>query len=56
MIEKIAFPTKPEGHTDILTDRQTYIQTDIQNTRRTDISSYRVALLLKVIIVLESGG
>ena len=33
--EKIAFPTKPDG------------QTDIQTDRRSDICFYRVALLLK---------
>ena len=38
--EKIAFPPKPDGQTDI--------QTDLQTDRRTDISVYRVPLLLKI--------
>ena len=38
--EKITFPPKPDG------------QTDIQTYRRTDICFYRVALLLKNIYIL----
>ena len=39
--EKITFPPKPDRPTDRPTDRHTY--------RRTDISVYRVASLLKII-------
>ncbi len=43
--EKITFPPKPDRHI----YRHTYIQTD----RRTDISFYRVALLLKTVKIIH---
>ncbi len=45
--EKITFPPKPGGHTDI--------QIDIQTVRRTDISVYRVASLLKITCIYLKG-
>ena len=41
--EKITFPPKP--------DIQTHIQTDRHTDRRMDISVYRVASLLKILLV-----
>ncbi len=59
--EKITFPPKPDRQTYRQTDRQTDIQiyrhTDIHTYKhtdiRTDISVYRVALLLKTNLVRQ---